>query len=96
MVTRLGMSEALGPVVYTGAPSSYSAEVARVIDDEVRALIDEGAAVARRALSDARAAFDRLATALQERETLDSEQIEEVIATAPVLEPARPHTTRTA
>ncbi len=90
MVRELGMSDAVGPIGYadaetTGHVVTYSEETARVIDAEVRKLVDEAQQRAITALHDSRAALDRITEALLEAESLGSEQIEKLMETvAPV------------
>jgi cell division protease FtsH len=93
MVCELGMSSKLGPVAYgeneesvflgreiSSRREDYSEETAREIDQEVRGIVEGQYTVARKVLIDNRDKLDRLATALLERETLDSEEIESVLA----------------
>ena len=91
MVTEYGMTERLGPMrfgqpqgeVFLGRDFSstpdYSDEVAALIDVEVRALIDGAHAAARAILEENRAALDDLAAALIEHETLESDQVLDVL-----------------
>jgi ATP-dependent metalloprotease FtsH len=104
MVTRWGMSERLGlvelappenpylrgPSVFPGA-KPFSEETARLIDDEVRRIIDECYTEAKRLLTVHRRELDALVKALLERETLDEQEILEVtgLPPAPALESAR-------
>jgi cell division protease FtsH len=107
MVTEFGMSEGLGPMrfgqpqgeVFLGRDLSstpdYSDEIAARIDEEVQALLTEAHAEARRLLSVHRASLDRLVAALLERETLQADEVGEILAgvapeTAPELGGARP------
>jgi cell division protease FtsH len=91
MVTRWGMSDALGMVQlaprqnpYLGSIPGYEArppvseDTARAIDTEVRRIIQESHDEAMRLLREHRAELDALARALLERETLDQEEILEV------------------
>jgi cell division protease FtsH len=88
MVCELGMSEKLGPVAYgeneenvflgremATRREDYSEETAREIDGEVRRIIEEQYARAIKVLEDNRTQLNRLAEALLERETLDTEEI---------------------
>jgi cell division protease FtsH len=88
MVTRWGMSDALGMVQlaprqnpYLGTIPGYetklpvSEDTARAIDTEVRRIIQESHDEAMRLLREHRAELDALARALLERETLDQEEI---------------------
>jgi cell division protease FtsH len=88
MVCELGMSDKLGPIAYndgeqnvflgrdmTSRSDGISEETAREIDREVRRIVDEQLELARRVVRDNRDKLDRLAEALLERETIDSEEI---------------------
>ncbi|MCZ7528164.1 MAG: ATP-dependent zinc metalloprotease FtsH [Acidimicrobiia bacterium] len=91
MVTEFGMSESLGPMrfghangeVFLGRDLSstpdYSEEVAATIDGEVRRLIESAHDVARRILGANRASLEGLAGALMERETLEAEEVQELL-----------------
>ncbi|HEY2863883.1 MAG TPA: ATP-dependent zinc metalloprotease FtsH [Casimicrobiaceae bacterium] len=81
MVTRFGMSEELGQIVYEtqhdtflGNPAAitrdYSEQTAREIDCAVRALLDEAATTAMRILTTYRGQLDEGAKLLLEKETL--------------------------
>ncbi len=82
MVTRYGMSESLGPMIFgqkeelvflgreIGEQRDYSEAVAEEIDQEVRRIIGEGHERACTILSDHREELDRIADALLEQETL--------------------------
>ena len=88
MVTRFGMSEKLGTVtlgrqdemIFLGREMSeqknYSDEIARQIDEEVRAIIDRGADRARRVLTEHRARLDALAAKLIAEETVEGDAFE--------------------
>ncbi len=86
MVTRYGMSEKLGPVVFGtshdeiflgrdfGSTKNYSEEVATEIDKEVRAIIDAAFDKAVEILTTHRAELDALAELLLEKEKITKEQ----------------------
>jgi cell division protease FtsH len=90
MVTTYGMSDRLGPQqlgtkaqeVFLardyGHEATYSDEVAGLIDDEVRRLIDAAHDRAKFILTTHRATLDRLATSLVDKETLDDGDLAEV------------------
>jgi cell division protease FtsH len=90
MVTTYGMSERLGPQqlgnksgeVFLGKDygheAAYSDEVAGLIDDEVRQLVDHAHDRARFILTTHRATLDRLASSLIEKETLDDADLADV------------------
>ncbi len=89
MVMRWGMSDAVGNIDYSEAHEGYqgntagfsvSAETKKLIEFEVKALIDEGYETARRVLIEKNDDFERLAKGLLEYETLTGDQIRKVIA----------------
>ncbi len=57
-------------------------ETARLIDAEVRRLVEEAGEIAERALVASRAALDRIAEALLERETLTLAEVEQLVESA--------------
>jgi cell division protease FtsH len=92
MVMRFGMSEKLGPRVLgrdagmpflgrdMGHEPDYSEEVAREIDDEIRRIIEEGHSLATKVLRDHIDDLHRISQILIERETIDKEQFERLLA----------------
>ena len=89
MVMRWGMSEKIGNIDYGEAHSGYegntggfsvSAETKRMIEDEVKAIVDEGFARAKQILEDHEQEFENLAQGLLEYETLTGDQIRKVMA----------------
>jgi cell division protease FtsH len=92
MVMRFGMSEKLGPRVLgrnhdmpflgreMGAEPDYSEEVAREIDDEIRRIIEDGHDLATRVLREHIDDLHRISQILIERETIDREQFERLLA----------------
>lgn len=92
MVTRYGMSKALGLAAFerptralfldveaTGR-AEYSEETARTIDAEIRRLLDESHERVRQTLVAERAALERVAQALITREVMDREEFVRVLA----------------
>ncbi len=89
MVTQFGMSEGLGNIDYAneqqsylgayGGGTSHSGTTQKLIDDEVRKLVDEGYDTARRILSEKADDLKRLAEGLLEYETLTGPEILRVI-----------------
>jgi len=76
MVGRWGMSEAIGPVSVLPVEgdarmAGVSDELLNTVDDEVRRLIEQCYAEARRLLRDNRSRLDSIAEQLLEHETLD-------------------------
>jgi cell division protease FtsH len=92
MVTKWGLSEELGPLMYSDdeeelflgrsvtQTKSVSAETARRIDNEVRALIDRCYGRSRQILVDHMVQLHAMADALMKYETIDSEQIEAIMS----------------
>ena len=90
MVTRLGMSEALGPMVFgqkdemiflgreISEQRDYSEAVAEKIDQEVRTLVQQAHQNARNILKEYRDKLDAVATKLLEVETLSRDEFEEI------------------
>ncbi len=93
MVTKWGLSEKLGPLMYAeeegevflgrgggGQHASFSGETAKLIDSEVRSIIDQCYGTARQILTDNRDKLDAMADALMKYETIDAEQIDDIMA----------------
>lgn len=90
MVTRLGMSDALGNRVYgqkeeliflgreISEQRDYSEAVAEQIDTEVRRIVDESYALAQAILKDYRSKLDEVANALLEKETITRDEFEAI------------------
>jgi len=95
MVTRFGMSEKLGPITFgekeelvflgkeIGEQRNYSEEVAYIIDEEVRNLVDQAYQHARDIITRYRDKLTLIATRLMQEETLDAEQFESLFADTP-------------
>jgi len=91
MVTRLGMSEQLGPValgrsngnVFLGrdiaSDRDFSDVTAATIDEEVRALVDRAYERCKDVLESNRHILDLLAQALIEKETVDAEELQQML-----------------
>ncbi len=92
MIMRWGMSEKLGPRVLgrnhdmpflgrdMGAEPDYSEEIAREIDDEIRRVIEEAHEMASKVLREHVGDLHKLAAILIERETIDKDQFERLLA----------------
>ncbi len=93
MVTKWGLSEKMGPLMYSedddggylgrgggGQNSSLSGETAKMIDSEVRSIIDQCYGTAKQILTDNRDKLDAMADALMKYETIDAEQIDDIMA----------------
>lgn len=93
MVTRYGMSDRLGPVALgrqQGNPfmgrdimseRDFSEETASTIDDEVRNLVDQAYRRAKDVLVGNRAILDEITRRLVEKETMDSDELQEILNT---------------
>ena len=95
MVTRWGLSDKLGPILYgeeeaqvpgAGNPN-YSSETSREIDAEVRRIISDCYSTAKQILEDNIDILHAMKAALMEYETLDSEQVDDLMARRPVRPP---------
>ncbi len=97
MVMELGMSEKLGPIalpsgeegeVFLGRDISrhttYSPELAKVIDEEIMNLIKTSYARAKEIITSHRAAFDKLVAVLLEKEVVEAKEIDEILGLKPV------------
>jgi cell division protease FtsH len=95
MVTRYGMSDALGPMVYAEnegevflgrsvtKTTNMSEETMRKVDAEVRRIIDEQYAAARKLIEDNQDKMHAMAKALLEWETIDSDQVDDIMSGKP-------------
>ncbi len=92
MVTRWGLSERLGPMTYSDDQGEVflghsvtqhklmSDETAHLIDEEVRQIVDRNYARARQILETHMDKLHLMSEALMKYETLDSEQIDDIMA----------------
>ena len=99
MITRWGYSDLIGPVDYGSdqgdvflgqqlmQSSHISEDTSRKIEEEVRKLIEQGKEDARRIMTESRADWEAVATALLEYETLSGDEIANIIKGVP---PTRP------
>jgi cell division protease FtsH len=81
MVKRYGMSSSLGPVSLDA--SSWSDSTARLVDDEIRRLIDHANADALSILTAHRGRLERVAAALLQHETLEGEGLQRLLGNEP-------------
>ncbi len=91
MVTEFGMSELLGPIAYgqkeelvflgreIAEQRDYSDDTARLIDQEVRRIVEGAYQRARDLLQEHRAGLDLIAQRLQEVETLEGEELRQLL-----------------
>jgi cell division protease FtsH len=92
MVTRYGMTDALGPMVYAEnegevflgrsvtKTTSMSEQTMQKVDSEVRRIIDQQYSLARKLIEDNQDKMHAMAKALLEWETIDSEQLDDIMA----------------
>jgi cell division protease FtsH len=82
MVMEVGMSEKLGRVRYVmqNQGDYIAPETAKLIDEEVRSLIEEGEATARKIITDNMETFEAIAQALLEYETLTGDELKQLAA----------------
>src|ERR671938_538520 len=95
MIMRFGMSEKLGPRVLGrghdqpflgrdyGSEADYSEEIAREIDEEIRRVIEEAHDMATNVLREHMDELHRISQILIERETIDKDQFERLLAGEP-------------
>ncbi len=92
MVAQWGMSDKVGPVnlgrgeehpflgMELAQPKRYSEDMAWLMDQEIRRLIVEAEERARKILESKRRALDKMAAALLDKEVLEKDEIERIIA----------------
>ena len=95
MVMRYGMSERMGPMVYAEnegevflgrsvtKTTHMSEKTMQEVDAEVRRIIDEQYALARRLIEENRDKMETMAKALLEWETIDADQIDDIMEGRP-------------
>ncbi len=95
MVTKWGLSERLGPLTYSDEEGEIflghavtqhkqvSEETAHIIDEEVRAIVERNYQRARKILEDNIDKLHAMAEALMKYETIDKQQIEDIMAGRP-------------
>jgi cell division protease FtsH len=91
MVTRYGMSDSMGPMVYgenegevflgrsVTMHKNVSETTMQKVDAEIRRIIDEQYAVARKIIEDNREKVEAMVKALMEWETIDADQIKDIV-----------------
>ncbi len=95
MVTRYGMTDELGPMVYAENEGevflgrsvtkqvNVSEQTMQKVDSVIRRIIDEQYAIARKLIEDNQDKMHAMAKALLEWETIDTEQIDDIMAGRP-------------
>ncbi|HBK43697.1 MULTISPECIES: ATP-dependent zinc metalloprotease FtsH [unclassified Polynucleobacter] len=104
MVTRYGMSDSLGTMVYVDTESesmfgrtsskTVSELTQQKVDSEIRALVDSQYALARSILEQNRDKVEAMVAALLEWETIDAEQINDIMEGRPPRAPKPPPATQ--
>lgn len=99
MVTRYGMSDKMGIMVYVESEtdpflsramprqSNISEETMRAVDLEIRHILETQYAIARKLIEDNRDKMEAIAQALLKWETIDADQIDDIMAGKPPREP---------
>ncbi|EGK73207.1 MAG: ATP-dependent zinc metalloprotease FtsH [Methyloversatilis sp.] len=99
MVTQWGMSDAMGPMVYgeeegevflgrsVATHRNMSETTMQHVDAEIRSIIDNRYAVARKLLEDNRDKVEAMTQALLDYETIDADQIDDIMNDRPVRPP---------
>src|SRR5216110_2722470 len=100
MVTQWGMSDKLGNVQMghreelvflgrdLGEQRTYSEEVAAIIDEEIRSIVDHGYQTAKSVLTKSRTKMDAVVERLKVVETIDGKELDEIIAREEPQQPA--------
>lgn len=91
MITRLGMSDKLGPITYGKQQElqyldirgqeerNFSEATAQMIDEETRKLIEEEYQRAMKIIRERKSTLNALAARLEEKEVIDGKEVEEII-----------------
>jgi len=87
MVTKWGLNEKMGPVLYGeddsqapgGGNTHYSEDTSREIDQEVRLILNDAYAQAKKLLEDNRDILESMKAALMEFETIDADQVDDLM-----------------
>jgi cell division protease FtsH len=99
MVTRFGMSDSMGPMVYgenegevflgrsVTTHKNVSETTLQKVDAEIRRIIDQQYAVARKVIEDNRDKVEAMTKALMEWETIDADQIKDIVEGRPPRSP---------
>jgi cell division protease FtsH len=97
MVTKWGLSDSLGPLMYeeddngsfmgTSRNANVSGEISKKIDEEIRNLIDRNYERATQILKDRSEELEIMTEALMKYETIDADQVKNIMEGLPVGEP---------
>ena len=96
MVTRWGLSDKVGAVDYSeedsgkfyAAQKTFSEDTGRIIDEEVKRIIEEALQSAKKILKDKKDDLEKLAQALLEYETLSGDEIKDLLAGKEIRKPS--------
>ncbi|MDC1144558.1 ATP-dependent zinc metalloprotease FtsH [Porticoccaceae bacterium] len=95
MVTKWGLNEKMGPILYGedesqapgGGNTHYSEDTSREIDQEVRNILNEAYTTATKLLEDNRDILEAMKDALIEFETIDADQVDDLMSRRKVRPP---------
>jgi len=87
MVTKWGLNEKMGPILYGedesqapgGGNTHYSEDTSREIDQEVRSILNDAYSTASKLLEDNRDILEAMKDALMEFETIDADQVDDLM-----------------
>tara|TARA_B110000046_G_scaffold185276_1_gene226333 strand:- start:148 stop:2076 length:1929 start_codon:yes stop_codon:yes gene_type:complete len=87
MVTKWGLNEKMGPILYGedesqapgGGNTHYSEDTSREIDQEVRRILNNAYSNAKQLLEDNRDILEAMKDALMEYETIDADQVDDLM-----------------
>jgi cell division protease FtsH len=87
MVTKWGLNEKMGPILYGedesqapgGGNTHYSEDTSREIDQEVRRILNDAYSNAKKLLEDNRDILEAMKDALMEYETIDADQVDDLM-----------------
>ena len=95
MVTKWGLNEKMGPILYGedesqapgGGNTHYSEDTSREIDQEVRRILNDAYSNAKQLLEDNRDILEAMKDALMEYETIDADQVDDLMKRVKVRPP---------
>jgi cell division protease FtsH len=95
MVTKWGLNEKMGPILYGedesqapgGGNTHYSEDTSREIDQEVKTILNDAYARATNLLTENRDILEAMKDALMEYETIDADQVDDLMNRRKVREP---------
>jgi cell division protease FtsH len=95
MVTKWGLNEKMGPILYGeddsqapgGGNTHYSEDTSREIDQEVKIILNEAYERATELLQENRDILEAMKDALMEYETIDADQVDDLMSRRKVRPP---------